>query len=126
MNTALPAMAASEFELGENETSYKLVYTFQKGEKEAALNFRNKIAEIIEDLNSSHEVSLDVYNEQQEFVVVHGFTSAERAQGLAELLETNNKYRIDKKSFYISTPNYRIAQIHKNIDTYLTILNNSQ
>ena len=126
LNKALPSLAASEFDRDGTANSFKLVYTFQKGEKQEALNFRNRISEIIEELKYTQEVSLDVYSEQQDFVVVHGFTSAERAQGFAELLETNNKYRIDKKSFYISTPNYRIAQIHKNIDTYLTTLNTPQ
>ena len=126
LTKALPSLAASEFDPDGTANSFKLVYTFQKREKQEALDFRNRISEIIEELDYTQEVSLDVYSEQQDFVVVHGFTSAERAQGFAELLETNNKYRIDKKSFYISTPNYRIAQIHKNIDTYLTTLNTPQ
>ncbi|SOC79448.1 protein involved in gliding motility SprE [Salinimicrobium sediminis] len=123
LNTALPSLAASQFSPDSIGESFKLLFPFQKAEKEAALDLKEKISGILEELNYPQEISLDVYNEQQDFVVVHGFTSAARAEGFAEMLQNNDKFRIDKKSFYISTPNYRIAQIHKNIETYLNSLN---
>ncbi len=126
LNTALPSLANSQFTSDTLGDSFKLLFPFEKAEKAAAVEFWEKIIKVLEELNYRQEVSLDVYNEQQDFVVVHGFTSAGRAEGFAEMLQNQEKYRVDKKSFYISTPNYRIAQIHKNIDTYLNSLNTPQ
>ena len=123
LNKALPSMAASEFQEDSAQTSFKLIFPFEKAEKERILDFQEKITTALAEYNSSGQVSADVYNEEQDFVVVHGFTSSAGANRFAQQLAENDNYDINKKSFYISTPNYRIAQIHKNIDTYLESLN---
>lgn len=123
LTKALPSLSASEFSSDTGGSSFKLVFPFEKGSREEALELKRQISEMLMEQGARHEVSLDVYNENQVFVVVHGFTSAGNAQGFAEALSENKKYAVNKNSFYISTPNYRIAQIHKNIETYLNSLN---
>ncbi len=124
MSKAIPGLAKKEFLQDTIANSFKLIFSFEKTNSGEAATFRRKIEGIIQELNYGEmEVSLDVYDQNRDFVVVHGFPSAGNAAGFAEKILTDNKYRIDKKSFYISTPNYRIAQIHKNIDTYLESLN---
>ncbi|WP_037373379.1 type IX secretion system periplasmic lipoprotein PorW/SprE [Salinimicrobium xinjiangense] len=123
LTKALPSLSASEFTADSIVTSFKLVFPFEKAAREDATELKKQISEIITEQGESQEVSVDVYNEDQDFVVVHGFTSAQRAKGFAENLVKNKKQPVTKNYFYISTPNYRIAQIHKNIETYLNSLN---
>ncbi|MBR9847367.1 MAG: hypothetical protein GYB35_15245, partial [Algicola sp.] len=62
--------------------------------------------------------SVDVYDTNTVFVVVHGLKSAEGASGFAEILE-ENKHKIVRDFYSISSPNYEIIQRHKNLNDYL-------
>lgn len=122
MNVAIPAMPAREFTPDTLANSFKLVFPFKVEAREEALEFESRLTNIIEELDYTHlNISFDVYDTQQVFVVVHGFGSKERAEGFKELLSVNKKYLIKRNSFYITTPNYRILQIHKNLENYLTL-----
>jgi len=70
-------------------------------------------------------VSVDYYNPSTTLVVVHGLDSKLGAQGLGEVLSKPQKQaRKDKitsitKDFVgISSENYQIVQIHKNLEAY--------
>lgn len=120
---ALPGLADKNFRQDSIATSFKLVFPFEKAQEEEAGNLKEIIEKAIEELRYGDlKTSLDVYDPRQDFVVVHGFSSARRAQGFADLLSAKENYQIDKNYFYISTPNYRIVQIHKNVDSYLESL----
>ena len=98
----------------------KLVLPFSKSEKVAAEELAEELKRALIDLDyRKHSVSVDVYDREKLFVVVHGFTALDRAQGFAELLKVNKDYRIDLENFVISNPNYRKIQIHKNLNEYL-------
>lgn len=123
LNIAIPAMPQSEFHSDSLATSFKLIFPFSTPEREESQAFKDDLEVIIEELGYSHlKVSFDVYNTDEVFVVVHGFNSKERVEGFQELISLNKKYQITKNSFYISTPNYRILQIHKNLNIYLATL----
>ena len=62
--------------------------------------------------------SKDVYNKNTTFIVIHGFKTILGAKGFADLLR-ERKSKITKPYFAISSPNYEIIQIHKNLDEYL-------
>lgn len=118
---ALPSLSNAQFQKEAPEDSYKLVFPFRKSESGGAKALQEKIEEVGEELSLSQlEISRDIYDPQEIFVVVHGFESSESAVSFQNSLSTYKNYPIQKKSFYISTPNYRIAQIHKNIETYLS------
>ena len=123
LNLAIPSMAGSQFLPDASATSFKLVYSFDNQDQQEMIEFQEKITGALQDFGYSGEVTQDVYNAEQNFVVVHDFTSIAGANSFAQRLTEDDKYAIDKKYFYISTPNYRIVQIHKNIETYLDSLN---
>ncbi|WP_029034314.1 tetratricopeptide repeat protein [Salinimicrobium terrae] len=123
LSNALPSLAGAEFAPDTLSNSFKLVYSFEKEERQGASELQQKLEEALQELGYSAEISKDVYNQELDFVVVHGFTTAAGANSFAQRLADEKKYAIDKKYFYISTPNYRIVQIHKNIETYLSSLN---
>ena len=70
-------------------------------------------------------VSVDYYNPSTTLVVVHGLDSKLGAQGLGEVFASpskeakrNNIATITKDFVGISSENYQIVQIHKNLEAY--------
>jgi len=55
---------------------------------------------------------------EDQFVIVHGFKSKDRALGYSELIEKNKDYKIRNPRFVILSSNYKIVQVHKNINEY--------
>ena len=74
--------------------------------------------EVIEELRYDNMVSKDIYNLEDEFVVVHGFRSKDFALGFAELIKKNRDYLIKDENFVVLSDNYKIIQVHKNLESY--------
>ena len=70
------------------------------------------------DLKYKNVISKDIYDLENQFVVVHGFKSKDFALGYAELLKINKDYKIDNENFVILSFNYKIIQVHKNLHEY--------
>ena len=124
LGSAIPAMRFKEFDTDAESKNWKLIFPFDKdGDPEAAIDFVEELNTILEELRyDQFHATLDIYDPNQDFVVVHYITSKDRAEGLAELLKINKKYTITQPSFEISSTNYKIIQIHKNVDDYLSTL----
>lgn len=116
----LPLLAVKDFVPEEKTNSWKLVYKFNKDEAEAAEKLKEQLDKAIEDYRYTNmTTSLDYYNPETKLVIIHGFNSKLGAQGFGEVLKENKEYKITHPSVEISTPNYKIIQIHKNLDEYL-------
>ncbi|MDR9458071.1 MAG: hypothetical protein RI572_11745 [Salegentibacter sp.] len=113
----IPSLSGMEFNRDSLQTNFKLVYTFDISEKESASALKGKIDKAIEKLNYDHKTSVDIYDPATVFVVIHGLENKERALGFTELLQ-NKEFKIEDEFIAISTENYRIVQIHKNLDAY--------
>ncbi|MCE2613648.1 hypothetical protein LVD13_11755 [Flavobacteriaceae bacterium D16] len=98
--------------------NWKVVFPFKRSRNEAALKLKKKLEESIEGLRYKNVVSRDIYNLEEEFIVVHGFSSKDFALGYLELLKNNKDYRIDLDNFVILSTNYKIIQVHKNLTLY--------
>ncbi len=117
----LPKLEKKEFSSeteSEGTANWKVMYPFKRFKDAEA----NELIEILEksiaDLKYSNKISKDIYSLEDQFVVVHGFKSKNRALGYVELLKINKDYRIDKQNFVILSSNYQIIQIHKNLEDY--------
>lgn len=138
--TTIPQIENSEFivEEMEQEKNHKLIYVFSQYENSEALELKERLEAILKTLKyEKMKVSLDVYTKDQQFVVVHTKRDRLGAEGLAELLiigkveneegvdltnwRRKKKYfkKVDKEFVIMTSPNYRIAQIHKNLDAYV-------
>ena len=118
----LPKLAPKDFskeEGAEGAENWKVVFPYKIREDESALKLKNRLEEIIKDLAYKNKISKDIYNLEDQFVLVHGFKSKEFALGFVELINTNRKYRVKKENFVISSKNYKIIQVHKNINAYM-------
>ena len=125
MQSVMPTMANKEFIDDNDADNFKVVYQFANGTKENIDTFKKQLKEAVKDVEYFKlSVSEDIYNRNTIFIVVHGLKSIDGARGFAEILKDNKdkkskRPKIDKEYFAISSQNYQIVQIHKNLNVYL-------
>ncbi|WP_445386320.1 type IX secretion system periplasmic lipoprotein PorW/SprE [Robiginitalea sp. IMCC44478] len=98
--------------------NWKVVFPFKRYQVEEAEKLAGKLEKSLKDLNYKNRVSRDIYDLEDAYVVVHGFPSRDFALGYLELLKNNKDYLIERENFVILSSNYKIIQVHKNIDDY--------
>lgn len=121
----LPKLAIKEFstEVGSSGTAnWKVVFPFRRSNNEIALRVKTELEDAIKDLRYRNTVSKDIYTLEDQFVVVHGFKSKDYALGFVELIRINKDYRIDNENFVILSDNYKIVQVHKNLQEYKNLI----
>lgn len=127
LNTALPQLENSEFKMDSTASNLKLLYSFARTQKEEAVDLKDKIDKALKDVGyKQYSTSIDVYDQDSVLVMVHGLENTGRAQGLAELLMINKSYNITLEPVIISSDNYRVVQLHKNLGSYIELSNNSK
>lgn len=117
----LPKLESKTFspEEGSSGTgNWKVVFPFTVQNNESALKLRKRLEDAIKDLRYKNVVSKDIYNLEDQFVVVHGFKSKDFALGFSELIKKNRDYRIKDENFVILSRNYQTILVHKNLETY--------
>ncbi|MBT8319559.1 MAG: hypothetical protein KJP01_05455, partial [Gramella sp.] len=120
INTTIPELKSLEFTADSLQTNYKLVYLIDKDSEQEITNLKTTMQTALSELNYNNlKISVDVYDVDQTFVVVHGLSDKSRALGFEELLRTNKKYKIDRDAFAMSAENYRIVQIKKTLRSFL-------
>lgn len=119
LNTAIPILAQKEFVSDDTAKNFNVIYQFNSKNQQAIDVLLEKLEAAIKDVDYFDlSSSVDVYDENTTFVVVHGLKSIDGAKGFAEILKEKD-HTIEKEYFAISSPNYTIIQRHKNLDEYL-------
>ena len=122
MQSIIPLLAKTEFTDDLEANNFKAIYQFTDISMEEVDEFIKNLNEGLAEIKYFDlTTSKDVYSQNTIFVVVHGFRSINGALGLSEILK-DNKHPIEKEHFSISSQNYQIIQIHKNLDEYLKSL----
>ncbi|WP_299776582.1 hypothetical protein [uncultured Formosa sp.] len=121
IRNVLPNLANSEFYEYDYGSRFKVVYQFENTSDKDIEAFVKKLNTQLEkvryyDLSSSK----DVYSTTTTFVIVHGFSNLVVAEGFKDLFEKKDKNKITRPYFVVSSDNYQIIQIHKNLEIYLT------
>ncbi|WP_430964954.1 hypothetical protein [Spongiimicrobium sp. 2-473A-2-J] len=98
--------------------NWKVVFPFKIRDDEQAQELKELLEKSIVDLKYKNRVSKDIYSLEDQFVVVHGFKSKDFALGYVELLKINKDYKVDNENFVILSSNYKIIQVHKNLEEY--------
>lgn len=65
-------------------------------------------------------ISTDIYTIDKNFIVVHGINSIENAKGIAQVLKEFKEYKIADQAIVISSENYKVIQVKKNIEEYIS------
>lgn len=123
----LPKIASTDFVVANNSVSsnYKVIYKFENAEADTVLAFQKTVDEVLKNIKYYDlKTSVDVYNPNTILVIVHGLKNEQVAQTFDQLIIEEDSKKIKEPYFAISSANYQIVQIHKNLDTYLNISNN--
>ncbi|WP_313808109.1 gliding motility protein [Flavobacterium sp.] len=108
---------------GAEPLSWKIVfpigYPNDQDAKVKALT--EKLQKYIKERNSSLiTLSNDVYMLDKSFLVIHGLGNKEGASATISVLRDFKEYKIKEPAFVISNEDYKVVQIKKNWDDYLT------
>jgi len=121
MANLIPKLENEEFLDDASANNGNVIYQFDNNSKEDMDAFRKKLDEEIAKIRYFDlSTSKDVYDKNTTFIVVHGFNSIEGAKGFSALLK-EQKSKITKPYIAISSANYQIVQIHKNLNQYLKV-----
>ena len=119
LNEVIPVLSKKDFVDDAAAKNFNVIYQFDSNADEEIQEFVTKLDDALSKVNYFDLTSsIDVYDSNTKFVVVHGLKSINGASGFAEILE-ENKHKIIRPYFAISSPNYGIVQMHKNLNEYL-------
>ncbi len=123
VDNVLPSLANTEFipDSDTLNTEYKVVFKFDNTNTSKVTSFKALLDDVLDAVKYySLRASVDVYSPETTLVVVHGLTNAQVANTFNQILADKDQGKIIEPYFVITSPNYQIAQIHKNLDVYLT------
>lgn len=118
----LKELSVKDFVTEEESNKWNLVYKFESTDTINPSPLKEKIDKAIESYQYINMVtSFDYYNPETVLLVVHGFNTKLGARNFGEVLSENKEYKVKHPYFEIATQNYKIIQIHKNLDEYLKV-----
>ncbi|NMH28366.1 type IX secretion system periplasmic lipoprotein PorW/SprE [Flavobacterium silvaticum] len=100
--------------------SWKLLFRAPNLEDKKIKVLQEKLKKFISERTADElSQSVDFYTPEMNFVAVHGIKTKEGAQGIASVLKEFKEYKIAEVPIIVSSENYGIIQIKKNLDEYL-------
>ncbi len=116
----LPKIATKQFVNDSIVNTFKVVFQFRNSESEKMTAFKDKLDSVLKNIiYYKLKSSTDVYNENQTFVLVHGLKNYSNAKAFDQLFIKEDLGKIKEPYFVVSSANYQIIQIHKNLEGYL-------
>ncbi len=100
--------------------SWKILYSVPNNDTKTAKKIEEaiKVFLLVENFERL-TTSFDKYNKTESFFVIHGIKSEAYARDLAGVFRDDKKYKITHPAIIISSENYKIVQMKKNLQTYL-------
>lgn len=127
VSNILPRIERKEF-VDENDSisnNFKVIFKFDNSKASEITNFQQSLDTVLKNIKYYDlKSSVDVYNPNTSLVIIHGIKNGQVAKTFDQLLTKEDKRKINEPYFAVSSANYQIIQIHKNLDTYLNIGNN--
>jgi len=100
--------------------SWKILYRIPFNDEKNRKIISEKIKKFIAANPLDHlTFSEDIYNLEDNFLVIHGVISEEFSKGIISTLKNEKEYKINQTPIIISNYNYQVVQINKNIEAYL-------
>lgn len=100
--------------------SFKILYRIPYNDEKNSSVLREKIKKFVADHKLDRlTFSEDIYNSEDNFMVIHGIISEQFSKGIIDTLRIKKEFKIQQKPVIISNYNYQVVQINKNIEDYL-------
>ncbi|MEZ4838123.1 tetratricopeptide repeat protein [Flavobacterium sp.] len=101
-------------------TSFKVLYHADNLDDKKVKTLIEKITKFIKERNQSQlTTSIDLYTMDKNFFVIHGLRDEDYAKGVVSILKEFKEYKISEEAIIISSENYKIVQMKKNLEEYL-------
>lgn len=115
----IPVLEKAAF--GAPPTSFKIIFKINPADPKAAA-LEAKVRQFIKDNNNNAiTLSNDIYNRQENLLVMHGLINKLAAVDATTILRDYKEYKVTEKPVIISTEDYKVLQMKKNFDQYLAI-----
>jgi hypothetical protein len=119
LKTDIPALEKLAF--GRPAPSWKIVFKFTPNDPKIK-PLTTKIQKFIKDgLNNSITLSEDLYTMDENLIVIHGFNSKLAAIDAVTILKDYKEYKVAETPVIISSEDYKVVQIKKNLAQYTAI-----
>lgn len=100
--------------------NWKILYRIDAKDDKTPKKFEDKVKKLIlEDNFRKLKFSVDDYSEKENFIKLQGIQSENDARGIAFILKDDKRFKIVEEPILISSDNYYIVQIKKNLEEYL-------
>lgn len=119
--TKIPVLESLYFN-GEIPSGWKVVYAPANSlDAKSIKPLVDKLAKFAKERTiETLKISNDIYTIDQNLIVIHGIKSEENAKGIAQVLKEFKDYKIAEPAAVISSENYKVVQIYKNLDEYVS------
>ncbi|MDR6845005.1 tetratricopeptide repeat protein [Flavobacterium granuli] len=121
LKTQIPLLEKMSFSTVDSK-NWKVVFRIDKNDEKTASAIESKIALFFANENVEKlKYTCDSYTENESFISIQGIHSESYAQFVAALFAENDKYKISQPGIVISNDNYKIVQIKKNFEEFLSL-----
>jgi tetratricopeptide (TPR) repeat protein len=118
VNDQIPVLEKMEFTT--SAKSWKILFKAGLRSDPNTIEIEEKIKKFIaEEKIEKRSYSYDVYTDKENFVVIHNIKSEAYAADVIKYMNTNKQYTINQDPIIISSDNYKVVQIKKNLESYL-------
>jgi tetratricopeptide (TPR) repeat protein len=118
LSTQVPTLEKMEFTT--TAKSWKILFKVGLRSEPQTKEIEEKIKQFIADEKiEQRSYSYDVYTDKENFIVIHHIQSEAYANDIINYMTVNKQYTISQPAIIISSDNYRVVQIKKNLDSYL-------
>jgi tetratricopeptide (TPR) repeat protein len=115
----IPKLEAMQLTQDESK-NWKILYKSVGPDDKNTQILYDKIKKFIADRSLDKlTTSYDTYTMTDNFIVIHNMKSEDLAKGIASILKEYKEYKIQETPIIISTENYAVVQIKKNVEDYI-------
>jgi tetratricopeptide (TPR) repeat protein len=119
VTTQIPLLERMNFATADSK-NWKILYRVGKKEDKNTLVLEEKIKKFIKDENLKNvSQTFDIYTEKENFITIQGMKSELFAKNVAAILKDDKKYKVSEPAIVISSQNYEVVEIKKNLEEYL-------
>jgi tetratricopeptide (TPR) repeat protein len=120
LTTQIPFLEQTAFNTKDTK-NWKILYIVANLDGQTTYTIEEKIhAFLVEEKDKNLFYSCDSYTEKESFISIHGINSEVYAKNIVQRLQEDKKYKITAIAVVISNENYKVIQIKKNLETYLS------
>lgn len=120
LKTQIPLLENMSFSTADSK-NWKVIFRIDKNDTKSELAIERKLVLFLANENVEKlKYTCDLYTEKENLITIQGIHSESYAKFVAALFAENAKYKVSQPGIVISNENYKVVQIKKNLDEYLS------